>query len=111
MSTTLLWSGSAAHHGIAGVGPLLAIRCVQPAEVTGVGVLAEDEGPHGGVADDRDRGGVHLDPLEQVEVHAEGVGQQRLDDVAVADGDPGGGIRSEEQTSEIQSLMRRSYAV
>ena len=29
-------------------------------------------------------------PLEEVEVHAERVGQHRLDDVAVADGDPDG---------------------
>src|SRR3712207_8742952 len=54
-----------------------------------------------GVGDHRDRSGVDDDPLELVQVQAEGVGQHRLDDVAVA-------ARSEEHTSELQS---RQYLV
>ncbi len=45
---------------------------------------ASDVRPLRGVADHRDRAGVHHDPLEEVEMHAQRVGEDRLDDVAVA---------------------------
>ena len=48
------------------------------------GVDPQHERPRVGVADHRDRRRVDDDPLELVEVHAEGVGQHRLDHVAVA---------------------------
>ena len=60
----------------------------EPREVALVGVGGEDVGTGLGVADHRDRGRVDLDPLEEVEVHAEGVGEHGLDDVAVADRHP-----------------------
>ena len=41
-----------------------------------------------GVADDRHRARVDVDALEQVEVHAERIGDDGLDDVAVAAGEP-----------------------
>ena len=53
-------------------------------------LVASTNGPGGGVAHDRDRRRVDVQPLEQVEVHAERVGQHRLDQVAVADRDPDG---------------------
>ena len=51
-------------------------------------LVASTNGRVGGVAHDRHRRRVDVDPLEQVEVHAERVGQHRLDHVAVADRDP-----------------------
>src|SRR3546814_4335226 len=53
-----------------------------------------------------------------IDVHPVAAGMHRLDDVAVASGDDAtphlagtGQLRSEEHTSELQSLMRISYAV
>ena len=51
------------------------------------------ERPLRGVAHDRDRTRVDLDALEQVQVHTERVGQDRLDHVAVGDGHVGGASR------------------
>ena len=45
-------------------------------------------GRAGGVADHRDRSRIDHDPLEAVEVHAQRVGQDRLDQVAVRDRRP-----------------------
>ena len=59
-------------------------------EVGGGGVDGDHERPGGGVADDRDRGRVDHDPLEAVQVHAERVGQDRLDRVAVGHRGPDG---------------------
>ena len=53
-----------------------------------MGVGREHVGAGVGVADDRDRRRVDLDPLEQVEVHPERVGEHGLDHVAVAHGQP-----------------------
>ena len=53
-------------------------------------VDADDERPGLGVGDHRDRRRVDDDPLELVEVQAQRVGQDRLDDVAVAAGQPDG---------------------
>ena len=53
-------------------------------------VDAQGERPQRRVPDDRHRARVDDDPLEGVEVHAERVGEHRLDDVAVRDGDPDG---------------------
>ena len=68
-----------------------------PVEGALVGVHAEDVGAFGGVADDRHRGGVDLDALEQVQVQTQRVGQHGLDHVAVADGHPDG----------VRSVLRR----
>ena len=62
----------------------------EPGQVAVVGVGGQHEGPGRGVAHDRDRRRVDVQPLEQVEVHAQRVGQQRLDQVAVADRGPHG---------------------
>ena len=67
---------------------LLRRRRRQPGQVAGVGVGAEDEGAGLGVAHDRHRRRVDVDALEEVEVRAERVGQDRLDDVAVAHREP-----------------------
>ena len=67
---------------------LLGRRPEQLREVGGGGVHGDHVGPVGGVADDRHRGRVDQDPLESVEVDAEGVGQDRLDHVAVGDRGP-----------------------
>ena len=54
------------------------------------GVHGHDEGAVRRVADDGQAGRVDHDALEGVEVHAEGVGQDRLDHVAVRDRQPHG---------------------
>ena len=63
-------------------------RRFEPGQVTGVRVDRQDVGTGRRVADDRDRRRVDVDALEQVQVHPEGVGDDRLDDVAVADRRP-----------------------
>ena len=50
--------------------------------------IVSTNGRCGGVADHRQAGRVDDDPLERVEVHAERVGQDRLDHVAVGDREP-----------------------
>src|SRR3546814_1139102 len=61
-------------------------------------------------------GDLGLDRLEPRRLHAGLLGQRRTVDVRRGDGgdpvaDMPGGERSEEHTSELQSLMRTSYAV
>ena len=62
----------------AGAGPRCCRRCRSPA----------GERAQLGVADDRHRARVDVDALEEIEMHAEGVGDDGLDDVAVAAGEP-----------------------
>lgn len=61
-----------------------------PRATTGPPSRCSSRRPRAGapVADDRDRRRSDRDPLEQVEVHAEGVGEDGLHDVAVAHRDP-----------------------
>ncbi len=71
----------------AGVAPRpssLAGRRHEPGEAAADVVGARHEGTQGRVVDDADGARVHAQPLELVEVHAEGVGEDRLDHVTVA---------------------------
>ena len=68
--------------------PAAAARRQQPGHVAAGVVHPQHERPGVGVADHRHRARVDHDPLEEVEVQAERVGQQRLDHVAVAAGQP-----------------------
>src|SRR5262245_64732151 len=80
---------TAAHLGVAVLGAA-PLRRTQVAEVTADVVDPDHERPGARVAHDADRGRVDRDPLEVIEVGAGGVRQDRLDDVAVGHGDPGG---------------------
>jgi hypothetical protein len=83
-------AGAAAYCGVgarlgAGAAAALGRRRDERGQVAAGVVHPHHEGPKLGVADHRDRARVYRDALESVEVHAEGVGDDRLDDVAVRD--------------------------
>jgi hypothetical protein len=69
-----------AHYRVPGRGAWRA----QPGERAADVVLADDEGAQRRVPDDRQRGRIDHDALEQVEVQAERVGEDGLDHIAVA---------------------------
>src|SRR3546814_6914542 len=89
------------HRGARGPPVVLAVRIAAGV----VAPLQHVEGAAEGVVD-------QLRLLELVPVHVDaGLGQHLLEHVARGDGVGVGGVRSEEHTSELQSLMRISYAV
>ena len=102
-------AGSAADDGVRGRLPspaLLRRRRDQRGDVAAGVVDADDEGPGLGVGDHRDRRRVDDDPLELVQVQAQRVGEDRLDDVAVAAGQPDG-VGAERRRSTRGRRRRR----
>ncbi len=88
---TCIWAGLPASTGAAtdsGVtGASTSLRSLgrdERREVTACVIRSENEGTQFRIADDADGAGIHGDALELVEVDPEGIGDDRLDDVAVA---------------------------
>src|SRR3546814_7438835 len=93
--TTLFRSGAARHQDVAAISDALTQhRRLQARHDSGFGIIVEREDRDGGLADRKG-----------------GCGDDRRDHPVEVVGEHEQGQRSEEHTSELQSLMRISYAV